>query len=80
MKKSIIIFLSVLAMTLTFSGCGESEGSVKAGSALDSDAPVSDTGAGIIDDPLTGETLQGLDSAKIKIEETFPPVPANPGN
>ena len=28
MKKSIIIFLSVLAISLTFSGCGESEGSV----------------------------------------------------
>ena len=28
MKKSMIIFLSVLAMTLTFSGCGGSEGSV----------------------------------------------------
>ena len=27
MKNLIIVFLSVLAITLTFSGCGESEGS-----------------------------------------------------
>lgn len=37
MKKSIIILLSVLAMAFTFSGCGESEGSVSNVSNVSSD-------------------------------------------
>lgn len=45
MKNLVIIFLSVLAITLTFSGCGESEGSVSAvngGSTVEVDDPSQD--------------------------------------
>lgn len=41
MKKSIIILLSVLAIAFTFSGCGESEGSVSAASNVDSTSAAS---------------------------------------
>ena len=86
MKKSIIIFLSVLAMSLTFSGCGESEGSVSVGSAnpssntvntVDTAAPTSNVGN---DNVIAGDEDAVFIASKSSIEEIFGEVPANPGN
>ena len=67
MKKSIIIFLSVLAISLAFSGCGESEGSV--------------TGNGLSNSSLNGGSSTGADVVAVvdngNPEETVAKLPFN---
>ena len=91
MKNSIIILLSVLAITLTFSGCGGSEGSV---SSAPTDVNVVDGGSadtagaqGDNVDPTIGDTISSASSvSNTTISEDFglnpslgtpPPLPAS---
>lgn len=64
MKKSIIIFLSVLAISLTFSGCGESEGSVTGnglgGSGLNGGSSTSADVVAVVDNGNPEETVAKL--------------------
>ena len=81
MKKSIIIILSVLAITFTFSGCGGSEGSISGNTG--SDIPTASTP--VVETPSTAIVVDiietSLDASKISIEESLGvPIPANPGN
>ena len=74
MKKLIIILLSVLAITFTFSGCGGSEGSIKTdGGAVvvtpDKPDPVVDT-----PDPVEVESFDALGS----IQESVGSLPGSP--
>lgn len=84
MKKSIIIFLSVLAMSLTFSGCG-SEGSTSV--STDNSTPVTanptetdDIVSEGTDNRITEEEGNVLVASKTSLEDIFGAVPANPGN
>ena len=90
MKKSIIIFLSVLAVSITFSGCGESEGSTSSSSDNSNGVSVSAVEAadggtpGVVVVPVNvataGEIDEALVASKTSIEDIFGPIPGNPGN
>jgi ABC-type phosphate/phosphonate transport system substrate-binding protein len=85
MKKSIIIFLSVLAVSITFSGCGESEGSASSSSGDSGEVSVSaeETTGGLTSgievvpgNVATAEEIaEKLVASKLSIEELFGPVP-----
>jgi len=82
MKKSIIIFLSVLAMSLTFSGCG-SEGSTSVSTenvTTTTNTSSGDTASGTTDTGITEEEVSILVASKTSLEDIFGAVPANPGN
>ena len=87
MKKSLIIFLGVLAISLTLTGCGESEGSVSA--SANTSVPNSSTADVVKKDTTTSGTAEqnkvtvdtvALLASKTSLEDIFGEVPANPGN
>ena len=79
MKKSIIIFLSVLAVTLTFSGCGSEGSSVAKGPT--SETPATNDGTPNVEDNTPpAEVTEVLTKSKVSLEDIFGTVPANPGN
>ena len=82
MKKSIIIFLSVLAMSITFSGCGsEGSTSVSGGNSASNAAnPTGDVDTENADDGTTEGEVNVLIASKTSLEDLFGAVPANPGN
>ena len=90
MKNSIIIFLSVLAITLTFSGCGGSEGSVSSASTdvnVDGGSGNIAGPSGEVVDPTVGDTISSASSvSNTTLPEDFgldpslgtpPPLPAS---
>ena len=64
MKNSIIIFLSVLAISLAFSGCGESEGSVSATNSGGSPVVVGDADEG------AGTSLTDVGDTTVTVAKT----------
>ena len=90
MKKSIIIFLSVLAVSITFSGCGESEGSASSNSGDSGKVSVSaeettgelTSGIEVVPgDVITAEEIaEKLVASKLSIEDIFGAIPGNPGS
>ena len=79
MKKSIIIFLSVLAVSLTFSGCGSEGSSVAQGSTSET-ATSTDTTSIVVDNTASAGVSEVLTKSKTSLEDIFGTVPANPGN
>ena len=80
MKKSIIIFLSVLAVTLTFSGCGSEGSSVSEGPISETSASSADVTPNVGSDTTPAEVEGTLTKSKVSLEDIFGAVPANPGN
>ena len=81
MKKSTIIFLSVLAMSLTFSGCGESEGSVSSG--VDNPSNVVSGSVDTITDPVVlgnGDTSDTVADTPYNLALALGTPPGVPSN
>ena len=77
MKKLIIILLSVLAITFTFSGCGGSEGSISSGTDGAVAPTTPDTETPVVNEPVNEEGVESFDALG-SIQESVGSLPGSP--